>query len=96
MSQETNQETAEKLTPEQLEQRRKDLVLYYERQNYVLKAQLAYETTMADIEEQRARRMTMIMRQAQMAAPQPEEEEEPSETPAPPTEEPKERKLKKA
>lgn len=96
MSQETNQETAEKLTPEQLEQRRKDLVLYYERQNYVLKAQLAYETTMADIEEQRTRRMTMIMRQAQMAAPQPEEEEEPSETPAPPTEEPKERKLKKA
>lgn len=96
MSQETNQETAEKLTPEQLEQRRKDLVLYYEKQNYVLKAQLAYETTMADIEEQRARRMTMIMRQAQMAAPQPEEEEEPSETPAPPTEEPKERKLKKA
>jgi hypothetical protein len=97
MSQETNQETAEKLTPEQLEQRRKELVLHYEKQNYVLKAQLAYETTMADIEEQRARRMTMIMRQAQMAAPQPEEEEEePSETPAPPTEEPKERKLKKA
>jgi len=97
MSQETNQETAEKLTPEQMEQRRKDLVVYYEKQNYVLKAQLAYETTMADIEEQRARRMTMIMRQAQIAAPQQkEEEEEPSETPAPPTEEPKERKLKKA
>ena len=96
MSQETNQETAEKLTPEQLEIRRKELVVYYEKQNYVLKAQLAYETTMADIEEQRARRMTMIMRQAQMAAPQQEEEEEPSETPAPPTEELKERKLKKA
>ena len=98
MSEETNQETVENLTPEQLEQRRTNLVKYYEKQVYVLKAQLAYETMLADIEEQRVKRMTMIMRQAQMAAPQQEEEEEeePSETPAPPTEEPKERKLKKA
>lgn len=97
MSEETNQETVENLTPEQLEQRRTNLVKYYEKQVYVLKAQLAYETMLADIEEQRVKRMTMIMRQAQMSAPQQEEEEEePSETPAPPTEEPKERKLKKA
>jgi hypothetical protein len=53
---------------------------------------------MADIEEQRVKRMTMIMRQAQMAAPQQDEEEEedPSAesnlTPEP--EQPKERKLK--
>ena len=99
MSEETNQETAENLTPEQLEQRRTNLVKYYEKQVYVLKAQLAYETMLADIEEQRVKRMTMIMRQAQMAAPQQEEEEEeePTPVPEPNAEEPaKERKLKKA
>jgi hypothetical protein len=99
MSEETNQETVENLTPEQLEQRRTNLVKYYEKQVYVLKAQLAYETMLADIEEQRVKRMTMIMRQAQMAAPQQEEEEEeePTPVPEPNAEEPaKERKLKKA
>jgi len=99
MSEETNQETVENLTPEQLEQRRTNLVKYYEKQVYVLKAQLAYETMLADIEEQRVKRMTMIMRQAQMSAPQEEEEEEEPIAPPVPAnaEEPaKERKLKKA
>jgi hypothetical protein len=98
MSQETNQETAEQLTPEQLKKRRDDLITYYKNQTLVLEAQFKYESVMADIEEQRVKRMTMIMRQAQMAAPQQDEEEEedPSAesnlTPEP--EQPKERKLK--
>ena len=100
MSQETNQETAEQLTPEQLKKRRDDLITYYKNQTLVLEAQFKYESVMADIEEQRVKRMTMIMRQAQMAAPQQdeEEEEEPSAesnlTPEPEPEQPKERKLK--
>jgi hypothetical protein len=101
MSQETNQETAEKLTPEQLKKRRTDLIDYYKNQTSVLEAQLKYESVMADIEEARVKRMTMIMRQAQMAAPeQEEEEEEPSAEsnltlePEPDTAQPKERKLK--
>lgn len=100
MSQETNQETAEQLTPEQLKKRRDDLITYYKNQTLVLEAQFKYESVMADIEEQRVKRMTMIMRQAQMAAPQQDEEEEedPSAesnlTPEPEPEQPKERKLK--
>jgi hypothetical protein len=101
MSQETNQETAEKLTPEQLKKRRTDLIDYYKNQTSVLEAQLKYESVMADIEEARVKRMTMIMRQAQMAAPEQEEEEEeepsndtPTSTPEPDTAQPKERKLK--
>ena len=99
MSQETNQETAEKLTPEQLKKRRDDLITYYKNQTAVLEAQFKYEAVMADIEEQRVKRMTMIMRQAQMAAPEQEEEEEEeplNETPTPEPEaaQPKERKLK--
>lgn len=99
MSQETNQETAEQLTPEQLKKRRDDLITYYKNQTAVLEAQFKYEAVMADIEEQRVKRMTMIMRQAQMAAPQQEEEEEEeplNETPTPKPEvtQPKERKLK--
>ena len=100
MSQETNQETAEKLTPEQLKKRRDDLITYYKNQTAVLDAQFKYEAVMADIEEQRVKRMTMIMRQAQMAAPQQDEEEEEEEplnetpTPEPEATQPKERKLK--
>jgi hypothetical protein len=101
MSQETNQETAEQLTPEQLKKRRDNLINYYKNQTLVLEAQFKYESVMADIEEARVKRMTMIMRQAQMAAPQQDEEEEdPSAEsnltpePEPEPEQPKERKLK--
>ena len=98
MSQETNQETVEQLTPEQMEKRRKDLINYYKNQTAVLEAQLKYESIMADIEEQRVKRMTMIMRQAQMAAPPQEEEDDdsltPDSTPEPEATQPKDRKLK--
>jgi len=100
MSQETNQETAVQLTPEQLKKRRDELIAYYKNQTSVLEAQLKYECVMADIEEARVKRMTMIMRQAQMAAPEQEEEEEeplnetPTPTPEPEPAQTKERKLK--
>lgn len=96
MSQETNQETVEQLTPEQMEKRRKDLINYYKNQTAVLEAQFKYEAVMADIEEARVKRMTMIMRQAQMTAPPQEEEDDDKPEVSDPSQEgqPKERKLK--
>jgi len=101
MSQETNQETAE-LTPEQLSAQRKKVVEYYTNQVEILKVQSEYERLLAEIEMHRAKRMEMIIRQAQMAAgPQDEQEEsepeqEQSTQPEEPAQSPKERKLKKS
>jgi hypothetical protein len=87
-------ETAEKLSPEQLEQNRKKVLDYYKKQVEVIKYQAEYEGYLADIEQSRARRMEMIIRQAQMSAgPQDEPEENEPRDPAP-APEPKERKLK--
>jgi len=88
MAKETNTEPqAEKLTSEQLEANRIKALNFYRLQVELLTAQAEYEKLMADIEQSRAKRMEMIIRQAQMANP-PEEPEEPEET--------KERKLKKS
>lgn len=101
MSKETNQETAE-LTPEQLTAQRKRVVEYYTNQVEILKVQSEYEKLLAEIEMHRAKRMEMIIRQAQMAA-GPQDEQEESETeqeqptqPGEPDQSPKERKLKKS
>lgn len=86
MAKETNTEPqAEKLTSEQLEANRIKALNFYKLQTELLTAQAEYEKLMADIEQSRAKRMEMIIRQAQMANP-PEEGGEPEET--------KERKLK--
>lgn len=86
MAKETNTEPqAEKLTSEQLEANRIKALNFYKLQTELLTAQAEYEKLMADIEQSRAKRMEMIIRQAQMANP-PEQGEEPEET--------KERKLK--
>ena len=98
MSQETNQETAE-LTPEQLSAQRKKVVEYYTNQVEVLKVQSEYEKLLAEIEMHRAKRMEMIIRQAQMASgPQDEQEESEPEQDQPEesSQSPKERKLKKS
>lgn len=94
MSKETNKETtveAEKPTPEQMEASRKKALEFYKKQSELLTAQAEYEKLMADIEQSRAKRMEMIIRQAQMANPPVEPEEEPEEEPST---EKKERKLK--
>ena len=90
MSEETNTETKvekEKPTPEQIEAGRQKALEFYKKQSELLTAQAEYEKLMADIEQSRAKRMEMIIRQAQMQA-GPETET--------PEEEPKERKLKKS
>jgi|LakMenEpi03Aug12_release.lakeMendotaPanAssembly.Ray.scaffolds.fasta_scaffold689082_2 hypothetical protein len=93
-------EEKEQLTPEQIEDNRKKVIQYYKKQAEVLEHQAKYENLLADIETARARRMEMIIRQAQMAAgPQDEKSEESMrDNVAPqeeaPLEEKKERKLK--
>jgi len=74
----------EKLSPEQLEANRKKVIEYYKKQNEVLELQAKHESFMADIEVSRAKRMEMIIRQAQMSAgPEPDNNEDPEKRETP-------------
>ena len=72
------------LTPEQLKQKREDLKSFFTSQLDFLKTQLEYETLLTNIEEQRAKRAIMAMKQAEIwhnqNAPDPEPEPD-SQTP---------------
>jgi hypothetical protein len=103
MSETTNnpeiQEEEESITPAQMAAYRKNMQQYYKEQLPLLKAQLEYERTIADIEEARVKAMTMVIRQAQLKAGPPREPEAPlspeGNPEVPETETPKqERKLK--
>ena len=65
----------EVLTPEQIAAYRKNMLNYYKEQMPLLKAQLEYERTVADIEEARVKALTMVIRQAQIKAGPPREPE---------------------
>lgn len=91
MSEEKNQPKDVELSPEQIQERRAQLKEFYASQIDLLKPQLEYETILASIEEQRFKRMTMIIRQAEMSM-GPKEEKEQRQTEG---EEKKERTLKK-
>ena len=73
-NQEIPQEGPE-MTPAQMAEFRKKATEYYKNQTGVLKAQLEYESLLADIEEARTKRMTMTIRMAQMMAGPPQEKE---------------------
>jgi hypothetical protein len=95
MNQEEKQES-KPMTQEELTAQRKNVIKHYTNQIEVLKIQSQYEQLLAEIEMHRAKRMEMIIRQAQMAA-GPQEEPEPElEQEEPVQAEPKERKLKKS
>lgn len=96
-----SEETQEKLTPEQIEANRIRVINYYKNQIEVLTIQCEYEKLLAEMESHRAKRMEMIIRQAQMSAgpgeEQDNEQELSNEQHAPQdevAEEKKERKLK--
>jgi hypothetical protein len=76
MSEEKNQpdqeETEREMTPEEYAEMRKKMLAYYKEQLAFLQPQKEYETLLADIEEARARRMTMTIRLTQMTTPQQE------------------------
>tara|TARA_B110000503_G_C7157013_1_gene417785 strand:+ start:1046 stop:1372 length:327 start_codon:yes stop_codon:yes gene_type:complete len=63
------------MTPAQMVEFRKKAKAYYNDQSVVLKAQLEYESLLADIEEARTKRLTMTIRMAQMMAGPPKETE---------------------
>lgn len=107
MSETTNQQQPEveekPLSEQELKAMRDRMIKYYKEQNSVLKEQAAYETLLADIEEARARRMTMTIRLAQMMAGPPREQapvppdpdgQENTQPPAPEGEQRPGRKLK--
>lgn len=109
MSELTNQEEREP-TPQELNEYRESMKKFYDQQIPMLKKQREYETLLADIEEARAKRITMNIRIAQMMAGPPEapskeeqeemmkamKEEMQKETPAEESfEKPRVRKLKK-
>ena len=94
MNQEEKQES-KPMTQEELAAQRKNVIKHYNNQIEVLKIQSQYEQLLAEIEMHRAKRMEMIIRQAQMAA-GPQEEEPETEPQQEPKEAPKERKLKKS
>jgi hypothetical protein len=79
MSNQTNPDKEQaviELTPEQIAERKKELLEYYNGQIELLTPQLEFETLMANIEEQRFKRASIIVRHAQMmAGPEPEKEE---------------------
>ncbi len=80
MSETTNQPKDVELTPEQILERKAQLKEFYANQMDLLRPQLEYETTLASIEEQRFKRMTMIYRQAEMQmGPQEEKEKKQAE-----------------
>lgn len=71
---ETNQDNRE-LSPEEIKAYRMQMTEFYKTQIPTLKLQKEYETLLADIEEARAKRMTMTIRMAQMMAGPPQEPE---------------------
>jgi outer membrane protein TolC len=84
------------MNEQQIREWREKMTNYYNDQLPLLETQKKYETLLADIEEARARRMTMSIRLAQMMSGPDEEEEEntPAAPPEQPKEQPVERKLK--
>lgn len=59
-------ETQTPKSPEELAQMRDKLKTYYKEQNEVLIHQKEYETLLADIDEAKLRRMSSIIRMAQL------------------------------
>lgn len=71
----------EMFTPEQIEEKKAELMSFYKEQIEVLQLQKDYETLATEIEELRARRLVAQMRQAQIMAPAPQEGDDAPETP---------------
>lgn len=76
MSDTTTDAPKREMTPEELAERRQKMLEHYEAQIPILEAQKVYETLLADIEDQRTRRLHATLQQAHMMAPPPPEPEE--------------------
>lgn len=67
------QNQQEMFTPEQIEEKKAELIAFYKEQIEVLQLQKDYETLATEIEELRTRRLMAQVRQAQIVAPAPED-----------------------
>jgi len=75
-------ENPENLSPEELVQKKEEMLTFYKESMPYLEAQLAYEKMLSDIDELRLKRAQIQMHYAQMMAPpledeMPEQEEKP-------------------
>ena len=68
MAENQNQEQEPQLSDAQMKQMRENMQNFYKQQIPLLKQQCQYEQLLADIEEARAKRLTMSIRIAQMMA----------------------------
>ena len=81
-----NEQQQAKMSPEEMAQRRMEMMRFYETQMPLMKLQKEYEVMAADIEEARARRIRAVMMIGQMTAPPSEQSEvEPDQEEAPST-----------
>ena len=74
---ETNNEIGQKLSPEELEKRKKEMLTFYKDSMPYLEAQLEYETKLMEVDEVRFKRFQISMQSAMMMQDQrqPTEEE---------------------
>ena len=73
----------EDLSPEELEDKKEEMLEFYENSLRYLKAQFEYEKVLADLDEVRFKRAQIQMQYAMMMAPPEEEEELPQQSPKP-------------
>lgn len=93
MSEETNNDQEEilgreQLTPEEYEKARKDAADHLKKEITFLKVEKEYQTLLADVEEAKTRRITMVAQQARFfppkeGAPQMPQEDGPKKPPTP-------------
>jgi|TARA_R100001463_G_scaffold91025_4_gene145740 membrane-bound lytic murein transglycosylase len=78
MSNETNVQGEEKMSPEEIKKRRAEITKYYKEQIVHLKVQCEYEKLLTELEESRAKRLQAqaFVAQAYEAMNAPDEEEE--------------------
>ena len=66
----------EKLTPEEIAERKKQMLTFFKEQQHFLEEQKKYETLVTEIDELRTRRIIAQAKMAQILAPTPPEPEE--------------------
>jgi len=75
------QENTEKLSPEEMDRRKEEMLTFYKDSMPYLDAQLGYETKLMEVDEVRFKRLQISMQSAMMLAQNENQEEYPEEYP---------------
>ena len=91
------QEEGEKLSPEEMDRRKKEMLTFYNESMPYLEAQLGYETKLMEVDEVRFKRLQISMQSAMMLSQSEQQEEYPEEYPekVPHEPEPKKKETKR-